>query len=1400
MASETAIANQALSRLGETGISSFDANTPNAITVRLHYDTVRDSLLRAHPWNFATGRAELTQLATTPDFGWAYQYQLPSDWLRLSTLNGTEAKLAEVLYTIEGEKLLTDTSEAKVTYVKRVTDTTLFDALFVDVLILRLAAAIAIDVTQSKTKRDEMLAGAERMLNEGRFVDANETDTRTLSPLDGSQGIAARGAYGLMTALGGQGLYGPTIDDLTAKAGADGSNGWTPAYAIVDSGSRIVIEITGWTGGTGDEPSAGYIGPIGLVGTTAAAVDISGGGGGGGSGDVVGPASSTDGDFAEFDSTTGKLLKVGGGSKASDFATAAQGTLADSAIQTADIDTLAEVNAIITDATLVDTGDSRFSDSRAPTNHASDHTDGTDDIQDATASVKGLATATQITKLDGIEVSADVTDATNVASALTLTGDVTSSASMATTIAAGAVDIAMLSASGTADGTTVLHGDNTWATPSGSGDALVANPLSQFAATTSLQLKGVLSDETGSGAVVFGTSPTLVTPALGTPSALVGTNITGTAAGLTAGAATGQSGTNTGDEPVASATVSGTVELATIAEVDTGTDTVRAITPAGLAGSALQAKLDLIEDVATADLTGPEIKTLYELESDTNAFDDAAVAKLGGVEALADVTDATNVGSALTLTGDVTSSGSMATTIAVDAVDIAMLSATGTASGSNFLRGDNTWAAPAGGGDVIGPASAVDDRIVTFNGTSGTSIQDGGILVSGLATSAQGTAADAALPKAGGQISGNITCLSTQTVDGRDLSVDGSKLDAIEASADVTDATNVGSALTLTGDVTSSGSMATTIAAGAVDIAMLSASGTADGTTVLHGDNTWAVPGGGGDALVANPLSQFSATSSSQLAGVLSDETGSGAAVFSTSPTLVSPILGTPTSGVATNLTGTAAGLTAGNTTTNANLTGHVTSSGNAAVLGSFTAAQLSAAISDETLSGSNTGDQTSVSGNAGTVTNGVYTTDNISALSATTSAQLAGVLSDETGTDKVVFSTSPTLVTPILGTPTSGVLTNATGYHGDSSLVTSGALNSGSITSGFGAIDNGASPITTTGSITGAGTGLTDIDLTTAVTGVLPVANFTTGTPTGSKFVRDDGSLQSIPGGGDALVSNPLSQFAATTSAQLAGVLSDETGSGAAVFGTSPTLVTPALGTPSALVGTNITGTAAGLTVGATTGVEAGADVTDATNVNAAGATMNTDSTMVGNTYFLDEDDMSSDSATKVASQQSIKAYVDTGSPAGMIAPYAGSSAPGGWLIANGATVSRTTYAALYAVTGDTYGNGDGSTTFELPDIEGRVIAGLEATATRLTTGGSATDGGTLGATGGAQDHTLVEAEMPAHNHSYTLKNNIANRSNGAGNTASNTSTQPNTGSAGGDGAHFNVQPTIILNYIIKT
>lgn len=97
-------------------------------------------------------------------------------------------------------------------------------------------------------------------------------------------------------------------------------------------------------------------------------------------------------------------------SASTDFATAAQGATADTALQPSDIGSTA--------GTVCAGDDSRLSDSRTPTAHASSHVNGTDDIQDATAIQKGLMTASYATKLDGIEASADVTDAGNVGSSI----------------------------------------------------------------------------------------------------------------------------------------------------------------------------------------------------------------------------------------------------------------------------------------------------------------------------------------------------------------------------------------------------------------------------------------------------------------------------------------------------------------------------------------------------------------------------------------------------------------------------------------------------------------------------------------------------------------------------------------------------------------------------------------------------------------------------------------------------------------------------------------------------------------------------------------------------------------------------------------------------------------------
>jgi len=108
---------------------------------------------------------------------------------------------------------------------------------------------------------------------------------------------------------------------------------------------------------------------------------------------------------------------------------------------------------------------------------------------------------------------------------------------------------------------------------------------------------------------------------------------------------------------------------------------------------------------------------------------------------------------------------------------------------------------------------------------------------------------------------------------------------------------------------------------------------------------------------------------------------------------------------------------------------------------------------------------------------------------------------------------------------------------------------------------------------------------------------------------------------------------------------------------------------------------------------------------------------------------------------------------PIGGLIAYTGAAAPNSnFALANGQAVSRTTYAALFSLVGTTFGTGDGSTTFNLPDLSNRVVAGTAMGGTsRITVAGGNFDGTVLGATGGAQNHTLTTSEMPTHTHAGT-------------------------------------------------
>lgn len=187
---------------------------------------------------------------------------------------------------------------------------------------------------------------------------------------------------------------------------------------------------------------------------------------------------------------------------------------------------------------------------------------------------------------------------------------------------------------------------------------------------------------------------------------------------------------------------------------------------------------------------------------------------------------------------------------------------------------------------------------------------------------------------------------------------------------------------------------------------------------------------------------------------------------------------------------------------------------------------------------------------------------------------------------------------------------------------------------------------------------------------------------------------------------------------------------------------------------------------------------------------------------------------------------------PVGTVLPFGGAIVPASWLLCDGSAVSRTTYASLFSLIGTTYGSGDGSTTFNVPDLRSRTVLGAGS--------GSGLTPRALGATGGEEEHTLSQSELPAHVHSGSVHTHTAGPHThwlvaspipaGQGFFVTNSfppnedvyaqpgsydlqvlinqQTGPASGnyasqsfdfaSVGGGSAHENLQPFLALNYII--
>jgi len=182
MSSVVDICNEAMDLLGAATITSLTENSKEARLCNRRYETVRDAVLRAHPWNIAVTRKQLAQDSDAPAFGFTYQYTLPTDpyclrVLSLHTSNVDEDIApydSQAMFKIEGRKVLTDEGTCRIVYIGRITDTEQYDSLLSSTIATKLAAETAYAITGSTSVSTQMFALYDNRLREARSMDAME--------------------------------------------------------------------------------------------------------------------------------------------------------------------------------------------------------------------------------------------------------------------------------------------------------------------------------------------------------------------------------------------------------------------------------------------------------------------------------------------------------------------------------------------------------------------------------------------------------------------------------------------------------------------------------------------------------------------------------------------------------------------------------------------------------------------------------------------------------------------------------------------------------------------------------------------------------------------------------------------------------------------------------------------------------------------------------------------------------------------------------------------------------------------------------------------------------------------------------------------------------------------------
>lgn len=174
--SEVSICNLALGKIGAGTIVALDEESTEARACRLHYAPTRDEILRSHRWNFAIKAESLVQSVDKPPFGWAFQYALPTDCLRVLEMNAFDLAQRPGTWEIEGRWVMTDEETCDIKYIRRITDCNQFDSLFADGLALKLAAKIAMPLNGSLNMSEALLGQFEKLVGgRARRTDAFES-------------------------------------------------------------------------------------------------------------------------------------------------------------------------------------------------------------------------------------------------------------------------------------------------------------------------------------------------------------------------------------------------------------------------------------------------------------------------------------------------------------------------------------------------------------------------------------------------------------------------------------------------------------------------------------------------------------------------------------------------------------------------------------------------------------------------------------------------------------------------------------------------------------------------------------------------------------------------------------------------------------------------------------------------------------------------------------------------------------------------------------------------------------------------------------------------------------------------------------------------------------------------